>query len=240
MHVGIVRALYRFPVKSMRGERIECGQLGWHGLEGDRRFAFVRSQNSSRFPWLTGRDVPALLRYVPYLTAPEQPKDSPLRVRTPAGADVAVEDDALRHELASRYGAAVHLMQLGRGAFDSMPLSLVTTAAVRQLGAWLGSDLEPERLRANVLIEPVGAEPFPEEGWLGRELAFGARADSARVRVNRRIERCVMITLDPTTAAANPAVLRTVARAHEGCAGVYCSPSRTGTIYVGDGVHLML
>ena len=53
--VGVVKALYRYPVKSMRGECVEEARVWWHGLEGDRRYACGRTGNTSRFPWLTAR-----------------------------------------------------------------------------------------------------------------------------------------------------------------------------------------
>ena len=51
--IGHVEALFRYPVKSMRGERLEVTNLGWHGLDGDRRLAFRRMDDRSGFPWLT-------------------------------------------------------------------------------------------------------------------------------------------------------------------------------------------
>ena len=93
-----VAMIYRYPVKSMRGERIDATQVYWHGLAGDRRFAFVRGGNTSRFPWLTGREVPNLLRYAPYFVESANPGASQVRVITPDGADHALEDDALRDD----------------------------------------------------------------------------------------------------------------------------------------------
>jgi uncharacterized protein YcbX len=64
--VGFVRQLFRYPVKSMAGEALERAEIGWHGVEGDRRFAFRRVDNTSGFPWLTAGRLPELLRYRPY------------------------------------------------------------------------------------------------------------------------------------------------------------------------------
>ncbi len=132
--VGVVAALYRYPVKSMRGEAIDEGRLWWHGFDGDRRYAFVRTGNASRFPWLTGREVPALLRYVPRFADPADPVASPVWVRTPGGDDLPLESDRLREELAVRHGAPVHLMQSNRGTFDSMAVSLIGAPTVRAIG----------------------------------------------------------------------------------------------------------
>ena len=160
--VGTVRSLYRFPVKSMRGERIAATRILWSGPAGDRRYAFVRGGNTSRFPWLTGREVPDLLRYAPYFPAGD-PADAPVRVLTPDGADFAIEDAALGDELAARYGGAVHLLQSSRGIPDSAAVSVLGAATVRDLGARVGATLDPIRFRPNVLLATAGDRPYEEE-----------------------------------------------------------------------------
>src|SRR5262249_12064367 len=68
--VGEVEALFRYPVKSMSGELLEVADLGWHGLEGDRRLAFRRLDDRSGFPWLTASKLPELLLFVPERRGP--------------------------------------------------------------------------------------------------------------------------------------------------------------------------
>lgn len=237
--VGRVAALYRYPVKSMRGERIESTQVYWHGLAGDRRFAFVRGGNTSRFPWLTGREVPNLLRYAPYFVNVADPGASPVRVVAPDGADHALEDDALRDGLAAQYGNAVYLLQSNRGIPDSAGVSILGAATVGDLGARIGADLDPIRFRPNILVEAAGGRPYEEEEWLGGLLIFGEGADGARIRANRKDPRCMMVNLDPAQAVQNPAVLREIARNREECVGLYATTEGVGTIKVGDPVRLV-
>ncbi|MFI5253364.1 MAG: MOSC N-terminal beta barrel domain-containing protein [Bacteroidota bacterium] len=67
MHqVGVIKSIYRYPVKSMAGEELPSAELGWHGIERDRRFAFMRTGNMSGFPWLTASKMPELIRYKAY------------------------------------------------------------------------------------------------------------------------------------------------------------------------------
>lgn len=234
--VGVVRQLYRYPVKSMRGQTLDAVPVYWHGLAGDRRYAFVRTGNTSRFPWLTGREVPQLLRYSPYLGEGD-PGNVAVRVRTPEGGDFAVEDAALCAELAARHGAEVQLLHSSRGIPDSAAVSILGAASVRAIGEQAGVKLDPIRFRPNVLVATTNDRPFEEEGWIGGLLIFGDRPDSARVRVNRKDVRCMMVNLDPEQAEQNPAVLRTIVRERETCAGLYASVEAIGTIQIGDPIY---
>jgi len=99
--VGRVTELWRFPVKSMAGEHLEEAQLGWHGVTGDRRWAFVRGDTPrSGFPWLTIREEPPLAQYRPYLRDRARPDRSETWVRTPDGDELDVIDPALAAGLA--------------------------------------------------------------------------------------------------------------------------------------------
>jgi uncharacterized protein len=237
--VGFVRQLFRYPVKSMAGEALERAQIGWHGVEGDRRFAFRRVDNTSGFPWLTAGRLPELLRYRPYYVEQDTPK-APLsaRVATPDGEDLDVEGDELRMRLTAAFGAEVRAMQLKDGIFDEAPLSLISTGTVAALARETGVALDVRRFRPNILIDTLDAAPYVEDGWLGAVLLFGERGRAA-MSVQMHDPRCAMINLDPETAAADPRVLKGVARARENCAGVYGGAFHTGAIAVGDPVFLL-
>jgi uncharacterized protein len=239
LDIGTVRAITRYPVKSMAGESLAAAPLRWVGIDGDRQYAFYRAANTSRFPWLTGREVPNLLRYAPYFADGGDPSGSPVRVMTPDAADFAIEDAALHDELAAQYGGAVYLLQSSRGIPDSAAVSVLGAATVRHLGERVGETLDPIRFRPNILVETVGDRPFEEEDWLGGVLVFGDRDDSARIRLDRKDQRCMMVNLDPVRAVQNPAVLKEIVRNRDECAGLYASTEAIGTIAVGDVVHLV-
>jgi hypothetical protein len=136
--VGRVVALWRYPVKSMAGERVDGADVSWHGLAGDRRWAFIRDgQVRSGFPWLTIRELPELAHYRPRFADPERPNASATLVRGPSGGEFDVADPAL----AAEFGPGVRVIKQNRGIFDTMPLSLLTTAALASLGRLIGLDL---------------------------------------------------------------------------------------------------
>jgi len=233
--VGRVVALWRYPVKSMAAEELDGTDVSWHGLAGDRRWAFVRDgQVRSGFPWLTIRERPELAHYRPRFTEPGRPDASPTRVHTPSGGDLDVADPALAAEL----GPGVRVIKQNRGVFDTMPLSLLTTQTLAGLGRLVGPDLVDTglaagRFRPNLLVDASGRD-FPEDAWVGRVLRIGG----LRMRVDQRDQRCVMVTIDPVTLRRNPAILRAIARERDARLGVYGSTVEPGRVAVGDRVEL--
>jgi uncharacterized protein YcbX len=228
--VGRVAGLWRYPVKSMAPEELDSVEVSWHGLAGDRRWAFIRAgQVRSGFPWLTIREHPELAHYRPRFTEPDRPNASPTLVRTPAGGELDVADPALAAEL----GPGVRVIRQDRGVFDTMPLSLLTTQTLAGLGRLVGTGLAAGRFRPNLLVDAPGRD-FPEDAWVGRVLRVGG----LRMRVDLRDKRCVMVTIDPVTLLREPAVLRAIARERDTRLGVYGSAVAPGRVAVGDPVEL--
>lgn len=228
--VGVVKALYRYPVKSMRGESLAKSYLYWHGLDGDRRYAFVRGDVDSSFPWLSARQVADMLRYVPQFTDAAD-VNSPLMVKTPNGRLLPITSPDLLAELTKAYGGPAHLINIGRGAFDSIPLSIMSTVTADAVGA------DIHRFRQNIIIETTSGKPFVEEEWVGSALMIG---EKARIRLNRRIPRCVMVNLDPETAVSDPSILKTIVQTRDNCMGVHASTEIPGHIAVGDSIRLVV
>src|SRR5205814_9117600 len=110
IEIGHVEAIFRYPVKSMGGERLETAMLGWHGLDGDRRLAFRRMDDRSGFPWLTASKLPDLLLFVPHREDGAQ-GDLPTHVRTPDGEEMPVFGEDLATEVGRRQGAPVQVME---------------------------------------------------------------------------------------------------------------------------------
>lgn len=229
-HVGRVTGLWRYPVKSMGAEVLACVDVSWHGFAGDRRWAFIRDGVAqSGFPWLTLRERGDMSHYRPSFVEPARPDKSATVVRTPSGSILDVSDPTLAAELCP---SGARVIRQDRGIFDTFPLSLITTQTIVQLGEMVGARLDVERFRPNILVESTDEAPFPEDSWVGCVLRIGG----ARMRVDKRDGRCVVITIDPVTTERNAAISRTVARDRQGCLGVYGSTVEPGRVAVNDPV----
>jgi MOSC domain-containing protein len=227
--VGTLIAIWRFPVKSMAGEQLDGAEISWHGITGDRRWAFIQpGLERSNFPWLTIRELPQMWRYEPRLAEPGRPDASATIVRTPSGAEYDVADPQLAAEL----GDGVRVIKQNRGVFDAAPLSLISTQSVGAIDELVRPQLVPKRFRPNLVIETSG--PYREDDWVGHTLTIG----SMRMRVDRRDERCVITSTDPETTAVDPSVLKTIGRERNACLGVYGTPVDPGRVAVGDEIYV--
>lgn len=235
--VAVVRALHRYPVKSMAGETLDEIELGWHGFEGDRRFAFVRTNEMLGFPWLTASRLPELLLFKPQYVNGDIAKGT-VQVLTPDGLDIELTDARLAERISQLYGSEVRPMRLNSGIFDQAALSLISRETITAVSDEVGRSLEVARFRPNIVVELLDRQPFAEDTWVGRRLKFGTSVDSPAMRVTERDIRCVMVNFEPTTLEKDAGVLKTIAQQHENCLGIYGSTERTGRIRVGDIVSL--
>jgi uncharacterized protein len=230
--VGRVIGLWRYPVKSMKSEVLSAVDVGWHGLTGDRRWAFVREGvQHSGFPWLTLRERPDMGLYVPSFLDPTQPDKSATIVQTPTGSYFDVADPALAEELCP---GGSRVIRQDRGVFDTFPLSIITTQSIARLGKMAGVELSVHRFRPNILVDAANDMAFAEDAWVGQVLRIG----DLRVRIDKRDGRCAVITIDPVTTQRSPGILRAVAANRQGCLGVYGSTVTPGRIALNDPVHI--
>jgi hypothetical protein len=233
--IGHVETIFRYPVKSMAGERLKVANLGWHGLEGDRRLAFRRLGDRSGFPWLTASKLPDLLRYQ---VQPSGDGDLPAHIRTPDGQQMPVFGEDLATEVGRSYGAAVEMMQLKHGIFDDASMSVIASDTVREIGRLAGLSPDARRFRPNVLVHLTQSGPFQEDGWVGGVLSFGSSEDAAAISVTMRDVRCAMVNFDPDSASPAPQMLKAVVAANQNNAGVYGTVVRIGQLEVGQPIFL--
>jgi uncharacterized protein len=238
IEIGRVEAIFRYPVKSMGGERLEVANLGWYGLEGDRRLAFRRMDDRSGMPWLTASKLPDLVLFAPQRREDGARGDLPTHIRTPDGEEMPVFGDDLAAEVGRRYGAPVQMMQLRHGIFDEACISVIALDTVREVGRLAGRSLDMRRFRMNVVVRSLRPVPFQEDEWLGGVLSFGEGDDAPAITVTMRDERCSMVNLDPDSASPAPEVMKAVVRANQNTAGIYGAVTRIGRLAVGQTIRL--
>jgi len=259
--VGKVESLWRYPVKSMRGEEMDELFAGYAGIYGDRLFAFKSSASPEGFPFFTGRDQRQMVRYRARFRHPAKAarpvnwseaqklslninpisadvSDLMLDVETPDGKTLAIDDPALIDNLRAGIDGKqkLTLLRSDKAMTDCRPLSIFAVQTAKKLGEETGDNVDKRRFRANVYVDLTSSEGFAEDQFVGRSLRIGSKVT---VAVLQRDARCMMITLDPDTAEKTPAILKAVAQAHEGMAGVYGAVLVEGTIRKNDPVELL-
>jgi uncharacterized protein len=234
IEIGHVEAIFRYPVKSMRGEPLEVANLGWHGLNGDRRLAFRRIDDRSGLPWLTAGKLPDLILFAPERREDAAQGDLPTHVRTPDGKEMPVFGEELATEVRRRYGAPVQMMQLNHGIFDEASISVIASETVREIGRLAGRSLDVRRFRPNVVVRLLRPVPFQEDEWLGGVLSFGEGDDAPAISVTTRDLRCSMVNLDPDSASPAPEVMKAIVGANQNNAGIYGAVTRIGRLAAGQ------
>jgi uncharacterized protein YcbX len=259
--VGTVESLWRYPVKSMRGEELQELFAGYAGVYGDRLFAFTSSANAKGFPFFTGRDQRQMIRYRPRFRHPQKaarpvnladaeklsPNLNPLSanaadlmidIETPDGETFAIDDPKLIDHLRAKTDANHHLTLLrsDKALTDCCPLSILAVQTAKKVGEETGVAVDKRRFRANVYLDLNSRDGFSEDGLVGKSLRIGQKVV---VEVLQRDARCMMITLDPDTSEKSPTILKAVAQAHQGMAGVYAAVLTEGVIRLGDPVDVI-
>ncbi len=233
IQVGEIEALFRYPVKSMSGELLEVADLGWHGVDGDRRLAFRRLDDRSGFPWLTASKLPELVRFAPRRRGTADPGSLPTHVRTPEGEELAVFGEELATEVGRRHGSPVEMVHLNRGIFDEASISVITSSTVGEIGRLAAQRPDVRRFRPNILIASTRSIPFEEDEWVGGVLSFGEANEAAAVCITNRDERCSMVSFDPDSARPDAEVLKAIVRVRDNQAGVYGAVTRRGRLTIG-------
>ena len=208
-----VAGLWRYPVKSLAGERVSSTTLSADGMAGDR-IVLVRGPEGVR----TSRRHYRLLG----LRGTLDPHGRPLIDGHPWDSGEAL---ALVRKAA---GADAWLEAFeGLDRFDVLPLLVATDGAVAAFGR------DVRRLRPNMVIG--GVDGLSEREWVEGELRIG----EAIIRLDSLRSRCVMTTIDPDTLRLDPEVLRDIVRRFENKLALNAEIVCGGTIRVGDSVELL-
>lgn len=238
IRIGQIEAIFRYPVKSMAGQQVEEIDMGWQGLEADRRLAFCRAGERGGFPWLTATRLPELLLYAPVSRGGVGDGSLPTHIRTPEGRELEASGPELADDIEERLGAPVELMHLRDGIFDEAAISVITESTVNEIGRLAESQADVRRFRPNIFVRLDEPGPFQEDAWVGSVLVFGDSDENPCVSVTMRDPRCAMVNYDPDSCLSTPAVLKGIVRENQNNAGVYGTVIRTGRLAVGQEVRL--
>jgi uncharacterized protein YcbX len=210
MHVA---ELWRYPVKSLRGEQLTEAALSRDGVHGDR-LVHIRQRGTV----VTGRTRHQLLR----LAATTGPDGRPLIGGLPwdsvGAADLVVQ---------AAGSGAEPVAYPGPERFDVLPLLVATDGGVQALG------YDGRRLRPNIVVG--GVPGLTERGWPGRTLRIGDTV----IGIKSLRPRCIVTTIDPDTGAQNLDVLRRIHRQFGGAVALDCWVAHGGTIRLGDSVEVV-
>ena len=208
-----VKELWRYPVKSLGGERVEESSVGELGLTGDR-LVLVQGP-AGRI--VTSRSHPKLLALKGSLGVDGQPRINGIEWTASEALDL----------VRTAAGPASSLVYYeGPERFDVLPLSVATDGAIQHM------KFDGRRLRPNILIG--GVEGLAERTWPGRNLKIG----SLLIYAQRLRPRCVMTTWDPDTQEQDISVLKRIVRELEGEMSLDCSVLNPSVVRVGDDVTL--
>ena len=219
--VGTVAGLWRWPVKSMAGERMSALRVDTRGAGGDRTHAVLHEHKGERKP-LTAREAPRLLAWqagYPFdADGGIDPRRPPHAIVTaPDGNRYRWGDPRLRTALEDDLGRPVWLRRDVAGIQDLPNTLLVTTrASLDALGAELGGAIDLRRFRTNLHLE-MDAPAWAELGWEGAELAFEG---GVRLRLLHPCARCAIPTRDPDTQVKWPQLLKHLTARHGMCFGI--------------------
>ncbi|UZF44717.1 MOSC domain-containing protein [Rhodococcus rhodochrous] len=236
--------LWRYPVKSFGGERIDAAVIEADGLRGDHLWTLVDAESGNIASAKRFRRYGLLLTCSARLLNDDDPRDRAALELTLADGTVVRGDDPDVDDLLSKMiGHDVRLEPRDR-TYDEAPLHLVSRSAVEALGTGDPTDVTLRRFRPQLVVDTPGTTGFVEDEWIGRRVSVG----SVVLEPHKRTARCVMVTLPHQEVPARRDMLREVTHAHqvpnvpEGrpmpCIGVYATVTTSGAITIGDEIDV--
>jgi len=228
--LGHIAALWRYPVKSMRGEALQSLAVDEKGAIGDRYFALKDSdgrlgsgKTTKRF-----RQIDGLLGFS------AATENDVVVIRFPDGQVMRADDPSLGSILTAACGMAITVESEDQDRImhrDSAPLHLLSEASISWLRGRLPDvAIDVRRFRPNIVVA-TEATGLVEQEWLGHEIAIG---EALVVRAARPTVRCVMTTLPQAELGAAPAVLRTLTELNAASLGIYAEVLQPGIVRIGD------
>jgi uncharacterized protein YcbX len=234
-HVGKVSELWRYPVQSLQGERLEALDFTTQGVVGDRGYCIVDDTNeggtAARPQWkkLIGWRAR-------YLAEPKAGADLPkVEITFDDGARMVSDDarlgDAISERLGRRGRLAVTAAPDVKRPYEASPCHLLTSATLKALSAaYPDGRFVSARFRPNVLLDCGDQVGFVETGWLERRLSVGPVA----MKVVEHCLRCALTTRPQADLPKDPGILHTAQQHNENRVGIYATISAPGVVLLAD------
>lgn len=238
--IGRVASLWRYPVQSLRGERVEALNVGADMSIGDRGYGIFDPEAGHIAISARGKKRwrPLVTWSARYLSEPEADKPlPPVEIIFEDGSTLRSDASDVDAKLAARLGWDAKFVAVAESvpAYKHAAIHALTSATLATLQRLYPTGrFEPPRFRPNVFIETEARDGFVESEWLGRTLAVGG----TRLTIDEHTVRCVMTTLPQGDLPQDAGILATVTEANKQHAGVYCGVALPGTIRLGDPVIL--
>lgn len=239
--IGEVAGLWRYPVRSLQGEKLDVLNIGLGGVIGDRRYAVADPEIEEIVSSAQGkrRWRGLVTMRARYDGAPGEETTPPAVIETEEGATLRSDAPDVDRRLSDLVGRPARLVREGsmKAPYSYAPLHLLTTASLNAFTAhYPTSRFAPKRFRPNILLDTGEQQGFIENGWIGRVLAIG---ESLRLVIKEHCKRCVMTTLAQGDLPQDPAVLQVVNETNNAHAGVYAEVTKPGVVKQGDAIVLV-
>jgi uncharacterized protein YcbX len=257
--------LWRYPVKSMLGEKLDAVEVTRRGLLGDRLHALVEKATGRVSTAKNTRKFAQLFDFrASYVRQPNRGDSAPpVSITLPDGSTVSSDQADLEEILSKALGHHVSFESADGSAesrgpwtavaeegdgfsdfdlpagtfFDDAPIHLLTTATLENLSSLHPEGrFEPRRFRPNMVIAtPDAQQGFVEHEWIGRDVSVG---EEVRLHITGPCTRCVMTTLAQSDLPKDVEILRTAVQHNRERVGVYASVLQGGTVRRSDHVRL--
>ena len=238
--VGRVTEIWRYPVSSIGGERLERAQLSAVGISGDRLFGLIDA--ATGMPAVPEKEHK--WRQALHLNAKTLADGLPM-ISFPNGSSYLLDEPDLKPALSEYFSFAVTVATYahsGRADFpithyrhQHFPAHVLTTASLRHLATLGNVDaVDCRRFRPNVLIELSDVSGFVEDRWIGSRLRLG----EVRLIAQEETKRCGVTFISQPGLNEDPEILRNILRYNKRHLGIYCAVDSVGDIRVGDKVFI--
>ena len=229
MEFGKVTSLWRYPVKSLIGEKLENLDIDARGVSGDRVYAV--SNSDGKFG--SGKDTRRFRRIDGLFSMSAEYSENGVSIKFPDGIVLTDKDPSMNSKLSLTLGQSVTLTKESEiPHFDDAGIHILTTSSLSLLDELLpNSSIDSRRFRPNIVID----SQYLDQDLVGKTIKIGATI----LEITHKTERCRMITIAQPSLENRPEILKSVSQQFDLDFGVYAKVLSTGTVSVGGQVEIV-